>query len=56
MKPLRGLIVIVLVVLPPAAVEPLVGLAAIVKSGETTFSVTDVVFVVLPFTPLIVTV
>jgi hypothetical protein len=56
LKPLRGLIVIVLVVLPPAAVEPLVGLAAIVKSGETTFSVTDVVFVVLPFTPLIVTV
>lgn len=47
---------IVPVVLPPAAVEPLVGFAAMVKSGETTFSVTEVVLVLPPPVPLMVTV
>ena len=36
---------------PPAATDPLVGLAAMVKSGDTTFRATVVVFTVLPLLP-----
>lgn len=54
MKPYSGLIVTVLVVLPPAATDPLVGLVEIVKSGETTLSVTVVVLTVLPLVPVMV--